>query len=125
MEHDRVFVIDAVKRPAEPLEEDRIWYTAVTRAKKELHVIPIVGERNWFTPRVAPKEEEVRVEELPTFSLSSIALQNTSLIQPAGSFRGSPSARLRTRNSLQQLGFDLPLQRRPAERSSSTLPACN
>jgi|Deesub1362B_J571_1020462.scaffolds.fasta_scaffold00101_55 superfamily I DNA/RNA helicase len=85
MEHERVFVLDAVKVPGEPLEEDRVWYTAVTRAKKELHVIPVVGEKNWFTPRVVPREEETRTVDLPTFSLSSFALQSTSFTQPAGS----------------------------------------
>lgn len=59
MEHERVFVIDAVKHPSFPAEEDRIWYTALTRAKKELHVIPILGEMNWATeklPRVTAEE---------------------------------------------------------------------
>lgn len=59
MEHERVFVLDAVKHPSYPEEEDRIWYTALTRAKKELHVIPILGEMNWATeklPRVTTEE---------------------------------------------------------------------
>lgn len=57
MEHDRVFVIDAVKKPSFPEEEDRIWYTALTRAKKELHIIPIAGEMNWIMMKLAKKRE--------------------------------------------------------------------
>jgi len=68
MEHERVFVIDAVKQPSFPAEEDRIWYTALTRAKKELHVIPILGEMNWATeklPRVTAEEAKPKPKPEP------------------------------------------------------------
>ncbi|WP_202320359.1 UvrD-helicase domain-containing protein [Archaeoglobus neptunius] len=61
MEHERVFVLDAVRRASHPEEEDRIWYTALTRAKRELHVVPILGETNWVTSKLP---EDALVQEL-------------------------------------------------------------
>jgi len=65
MEHERVFVIDAVKYPSYPAEEDRIWYTALTRAKAEIHVIPIAGEHNWVINKIPEAQIQACTQHQP------------------------------------------------------------